>query len=440
MQNDTIFAMATAPGRSAIAVCRISGPRTRDAILRLCGKVPAPRHAQLCRLVHPTSGEVMDEGLVLFFAAPRSYTCEDCAELQVHGGIAISRVLIEVLGSMGLRPAEPGEFTRRAFLNGKLDLAQAEGVADLVDAETEFQRRQALRQFEGRLSRQTEEWRRALIGLSARLEAELDFSDEGDVAELMVCNIINDDVRQLYTEMEVALCRARSGERLREGLRIVIAGAPNAGKSTLLNSLAGRDVAIVSEHPGTTRDALEVHLDLAGYPMTVTDTAGLRTSEDPVERIGIERAFARAGEADLVLWLVEPGSLAAAPPAFPGSGEVWTVVTKSDMGLRGEERANLRISAATGVGLDQLEAELEDFARKRLEIGSEVPALTRERHRQALAAAAGALERIMAAPELPPEIVAEEVRLAQNAIGRIAGRVDIEDVLGEIFGRFCIGK
>ena len=199
-------------------------------------------------------------------------------------------------------------------------------------------------------------------------------------------------------------------------------------------------MAIVSEHPGTTRDALEVHLDLAGYPMTVTDTAGLRTSEDPVERIGIERAFARAGEADLVLWLVEPGSLAAAPPAFPGSGEVWTVVTKSDMGLRGEERANLRISAATGVGLDQLEAELEDFARKRLEIGSEVPALTRERHRQALAAAVGALERIMAAPELPPEIVAEEVRLAQNAIGRIAGRVDVEDVLGEIFGRFCIGK
>jgi tRNA modification GTPase len=438
--NDTIFAMATAPGRSAIAVCRISGPSTREAVAHLAGRVPPPRHAQLSRLVHPVTGEVIDEAVILFFPAPRSYTGEDCAELQVHGGVAIARALIGALGSIGLRPAEPGEFTRRAFLNGKLDLAQAEGVADLVDAETEFQRRQALRQLDGLLSHQVEKWRRALIGLGARLEAELDFSDEGDVAELMTSNIVIDDVRQLCQEMRVSLRYARSGERLRDGLRVVIAGAPNAGKSTLLNALARRDVAIVSAHPGTTRDALEVHLDLAGYPITVIDTAGLRESSDPIERIGIDRAFARAEEADLVLWLAEPGSAAAASPAFAGSGEVWTIATKCDIATAALPSARLAISAATGSGLPQLQTVLETFAREKLEVRGEVPALTRERHRQALATAAEALERILADPELPLEIVAEEVRLAQNAVGQIAGRVDVEDVLGEIFGRFCIGK
>jgi tRNA modification GTPase len=338
-----------------------------------------------------------------------------------------------------LRPAEPGEFTRRAFLNGKLDLAQAEGVADLVDAETEFQRRQALRQLQGQLSRQVEAWRWALIRLGAQLEAELDFADEGDVAQLMISDIVIDDACQLSRELHGALRHARTGERLRDGLRMVIAGAPNAGKSMLMNALARREVAIVSAHPGTTRDALEVHLDLAGYPISITDTAGLRDSEDPVERMGIDRAVARAEEADLVLWLVEPGSPATAFPDLLGSGEVWTIATKCDL-ARGAEGAKLRISAATGIGLDELESELETFARAKLETGGEVAALTRERHRQALSAAAAALDRIVADPHLPPEIVAEEIRLAQNAVGRIAGRVDVEDVLGEIFGRFCIGK
>jgi tRNA modification GTPase len=439
MQNDTIFAMATTPGRSAIAVCRISGPATRGAVLRLAGRLPAPRQAQLSRVTHPVSGEAIDEALALFFPGPRSYTGEDCAELQVHGGMAISRTLIEALGSLGLRPAEPGEFTRRAFLNGKLDLAQAEGVADLVDAETEFQRRQALRQLEGSLSRQVEAWRFELIRLGAQLEAELDFSDEGHVAELMISNIIIDDARQLWEELHLALRHARTSERLRDGLHIVIAGAPNAGKSTLLNALAKREVAIVSTHPGTTRDALEVHLDLAGYPVSITDTAGLRESNDPVERMGIERAVERAEEADLVLWLVKPGSPATAFPGFAGSAEVWTIATKCDIGL-GADAAKLRISAVTGAGLNQLESALESFARAKLETGAEVPALTRERHRHALSAAAAALERIVAGPNLPPEIVAEEIRVAQSAVGRIAGSVDVEDVLGEIFDRFCIGK
>jgi tRNA modification GTPase len=439
MQNDTIFAMATAPGRSAVAVCRISGPSTRGAVLRLAGRLPAPRQAQLSLVTHPASGEAIDEALALFFPGPRSYTGEDCAELQVHGGMAISRTLMEALGLLGLRPAEPGEFTRRAFLNGKLDLAQAEGVADLVDAETEFQRRQAVRQLEGRLSRQVEAWRFELIRLGAQLEAELDFSDEADVAGSMISNIIIDDARQLSGELHFALQHARTSERLRDGLRIVIAGAPNAGKSTLLNRLARREVAIVSAQPGTTRDALEVHLDLTGYPVSITDTAGLRESNDPVERMGIERAVARAEEADVVLWLVEPGSPATAFPGFAGSAEIWIVATKCDIGL-GAEAAKLRISAATGAGLDQLESELESFARAKLETSAEVPALTRERHRHALSAAAAALDRILAGADLPLEVVAEELRVAQSAVGRIAGRVDVEDVLGEIFGRFCIGK
>ena len=385
------------------------------------------------------AARAIDDGLVLFFPAPRSYIGEDCAELQVHGGAAIARALIGALGSLGLRPAEPGEFSRRAFLNGKLDLAQAEGVADLVEAETEFQRRQALRQLEGQLSRQVEDWRRELIEVGARVEAELDFSDEADVATLITSDIIV-RIGRLRGQMRIALSRARSGERLREGLRVVIAGAPNAGKSTLLNALAGRDVAIVSEHPGTTRDALEVHLDLAGYPLIVTDTAGLRESTDPVERIGIDKAIRRAEAADLVLWLIEPGSPAITPPQVPEGTEVWLIGTKCDIEAPAPLLAKLAVSAATGAGLEQLEIALERFARQKLEIGGEVPALTRERHRQALKQAVQALARIAADPRLPSEIVAEEIRIAQNAVGRIAGRVDVEDVLGEIFGRFCIGK
>jgi tRNA modification GTPase len=438
MPNDTIFAMATAPGRAAVAICRVSGPRTREAVARLAGRVPAPRHARLSRLAHPVNGEAIDDGLVLFFPGPASYTGEDCAELQVHGGTAIARAVVDALGALGLRPADPGEFTRRAFINQKLDLTQVEGVVDLVDAETEFQRRQALRQLEGRLSRQVEDWRRELIGLGALVEAELDFSDEGDVAALMTGNIIRDATR-LRTDMRRALHSARVGEQTREGLRVVIAGAPNAGKSTLFNALARRDVAIVSIHPGTTRDALEVRLDLGGYPMMIMDTAGLRDSDDPVERIGVDRALARAGAADLVLWLAEPGSEAVEPPDFTGAGQVWTIATKCDIGAPAFV-ARHAISATTGSGLDPLEHDLEQFARDALEVGGEIPALTRERHREAMTTACEALERIVLDGSLPPEVVAEEIRVAQHAVGRIAGRVDVEDVLDEVFGRFCIGK
>jgi tRNA modification GTPase len=271
------------------------------------------------------------------------------------------------------------------------------------------------------------------------VEAELDFSDEGDVAALMTDNIIADATR-LRTELRRALHSARVGEQTRDGLRVVIAGAPNAGKSTFFNALARRDVAIVSIHPGTTRDALEVRLDLGGYPMMIMDTAGLRDSDDPVERIGIDRALAWAGAADLVLWLVEPGSNAVEPPHFTGASEVWTIATKCDIEAPAFALARHVISATTGAGLDPLEHDLEQFARDALEVGGELPALTRERHRQALTTACEALERIVLDGSLPPEVVAEEIRVAQQAVGRIAGRVDVEDVLDEVFGRFCIGK
>ncbi|GAC1551684.1 MAG: hypothetical protein NVS2B5_08720 [Beijerinckiaceae bacterium] len=282
-------------------------------------------------------------------------------------------------------------------------------------------------------------WRRDLLSASARVEAELDFSDEGDVTTLVAAEVIA-DVRKIASEISAVLAKTTTGERAREGVRVVIAGVANAGKSTLLNALARREVAIVSAQPGTTRDAIEVRLDLAGFPLSLTDTAGMRPSEDPVEQIGIARAKSHAARADLVLWLMEPGSRAFPPASMEGRGEVWTIATKCDLGGTVNPDVKLAVSAATGEGLRELEQALQHFARDALEPGGEAASVTSERHRRALAEAAAALDRITAQPNLPTDIVAEELRIAQNAIGRIAGRIDSEEVLGEIFGRFCIGK
>jgi tRNA modification GTPase len=440
--NDTIVAPASGTGLAAVAVIRISGPATREMLEAFCGGIPQPRHASL-RDIGPPRWSKLDRGLVLWFPGPASFTGEDMAELHVHGSRAVIGEVVEaVLTLPGTRLAEPGEFARRAFENGKLDLTEVEGLADLISAETEAQRRQALAQAEGSLRALYEGWRRELLQAQALVEAGLDFADEGDVvadvslkADAIVASLRAAIARQLAD---------RSGERLREGLRVVIAGPPNAGKSSLLNALAKRDVAIVSEEAGTTRDVIEVHLDLGGLPVILTDTAGIREAQGKVEAEGIRRALARAEAADLVLWLLD----ATAPQwtltdgleqVGHGPEQLVSVLNKIDLvpATGGPDR--IEVSAKTGAGLDALIALLADRAGELLSSGAGSPAITRTRHRIELEAGQAALERF-GDPNLSPELKAEELRIAARHLGRLTGRIDVEEVLSAIFAEFCIGK
>lgn len=389
------------------------------------------------RLVHPQTGEEIDRALILFFPGPRSFSGEDMAEFHVHGGRSVVSALLDGLLSLpGWRLAERGELTRRAVEGGKMDLTAAEGLAALIDAETPAQRRQALRQMDGHLEAAAGAWRSRLLQALALLEASIDFSDEEDVG-VSLSEILN-ACRAVLTEMEAALDQARAGERLREGLKIVIAGPPNAGKSTLFNALAKRDAAIVSPVPGTTRDVIEVQLDLGGYPAVLMDTAGLRSSHDPVEKIGVARSRARMAEADLILWLAGPGD--ASEPSAPAGAEVIHVQTKSDLAGRAAPRTGLAISALTGQGLDELLDRLNQGAIRLLG-GAESALLTRARHRQHVSAAAGHLRDVLAGSEEPAaELMAEDLRLALRSLGRLTGRIDVEDLLDVIFATFCIGK
>jgi len=433
--DDTIFATASGHGRSAVSLIRISGRQSRFILETMAGGVPVPRRAVLRILRDPGTGEALDQALVLWMPGPRSFTGEDQAELHIHGGLATRTAVLRALGSLeGCRAAQAGEFTRRAFLNGRMDLSRVEGLADLIDAETEAQRRQALVQLEGRLGNAAEAWREEVLGVLALLEACLDFSDEGDVPADLETEItgrlarLRDDFHRVLSD--------RSGERLREGLTVVLAGPPNAGKSTLLNALARRDVAIVSPVAGTTRDAIEVHCDLGGLPVVIVDTAGLRESTDIIEQEGVARARARARDADVVLWLVPPeGGEGEAPAAR----RVVRVATKADLN-RSRIDVDLAVSAATGEGLAELIRVLETEAESILGQGDAV--LTRERHRLALERARDSVARglaMMAAGE-PLELIAEEIRLGARAMGEITGRVDVDHVLDRLFSSFCIGK
>jgi tRNA modification GTPase len=436
---DTIVAHASGHGPAAIAVVRVSGPKTREVLEALCGGLPEPRRATL-RDIGPPHWSLLDRSLVLWFAGPASFTGEDMAELQVHGSRAVICELIEAVLSLdGTRLAEPGEFARRAFENGKLDLRQIEGLADLINAETRCQREQALLQSQGAASARYEAWRRSLLRAQALVEAELDFADESDVGVgtgLEADTIVDGLLKEIAEPLK------GKGERLRDGVRIVIAGAPNAGKSSLLNALAKRDVAIVSEEAGTTRDVIEVHLDLGGVPVIVADTAGLREAEGMVERAGIDRALKRVGEADIVLWLVDAAAPVWQPPDTlrTGSDGFMTVLNKIDLASdRADGRNFIPISAKTGQGLDRLIAALEDRAALATEGGAGSPLMTRARHRVELEGAREALRRF-GDPSLSPELKAEELRSAARHLGRLTGRIDVEEVLGAIFAEFCIGK
>ena len=520
----TIFALSSGRGPAAIAIIRISGPRAGDALKALSVKIPEPRKARLARIRNPAAGnEIIDEALALWFPAPNSETGEDTAELQLHGGRAVIAAVLDALGRVeGLRPAEAGEFTRRAFENGKLDLTAVEGLADLVAAETQGQRRQAFAQMKGLLGGRAESWRQRLIQALALVEAGIDFSDEADVPENLLVPALA-IARELEAEIAAALADGGRGERLREGLVVAIAGPPNAGKSTLLNKIAKREAAIVSPYAGTTRDVIEVHLDLGGMPVTLLDTAGIRDTDDPVEMEGVRRARERAAGADLVLWVVDaqaviPGRPAEArqgeggrtrnpeisselasgfrarasgaprndgdalPPASgPFAPATWLVRNKIDLiqplGNRSEQQnqgiqrseAELRtnkpltnmvnagltysnesdsgssdlefnISATTGEGFGLLLRQLAQHAEGFL-AGAEDALVTRARHRRTLEDTLAALRRALGREVAGREdLLAEELRIAARALGRLTGRVDVEDILDVIFRDFCIGK
>jgi tRNA modification GTPase len=539
--RDTIYALSSGRPPAAIAVMRISGPRAGEALNALIGRIPGPRNAALAR-VRGRDGEIIDQALALWFPGPQSETGEDVAELQLHGGRAIIAAVMAALSDMeGLRPAEAGEFTRRAFENGKLDLTAVEGLADLVMAETEAQRRQAFRQMTGGLGERAEKWRAQLIQALALVEARIDFSDEADVPQDLVTPALQ-IAHALESEIASVLADGRCGERLREGFVVAIAGPPNAGKSTLLNRIAKRDVAIVSPYAGTTRDVIEIHLDLRGLPVTLLDTAGIRETEDPVELEGVRRARERAAAADLILWIVDStdGSMEAAEAvakaadlaagtadaerssksrdsdagfsstALDQNAErcstargnereisskargddslasktptaLWRVRNKIDLnqkvGARSERKVQFNpknelfvrpngrlknevkdqltrrtefkfnanesvfnISAKTGEGIGTLLDALALAAEKFL-AGAESSLVTRHRHRHILNDALHALGRARS-PGLAghEDLVAEELRIAGRALGRLTGRVDVEDVLDVIFRDFCVGK
>jgi tRNA modification GTPase len=448
-RDQTIFALSTGRPPSAIAIVRVSGPQAGASLGLLAGEMPRPRMASRA-VLRDAAGQPIDDALVLWFPGPASATGEDLAEFHVHGGRAVLAALFASLTAIkNLRVAEPGEFTRRAFENGKLDLTEAEGLDDLIHADTDRQRRQALRQLKGLLGDRARDWRARIIEASGLIEAGIDFSDEGDVPSEPVEPAVAKITTLLNEIREVLAAQGRS-ERMREGLVVAIAGPPNVGKSTLMNQLARREVAIVSPHAGTTRDVIEVQLDIDGYAVTVIDTAGIRQTDDPVEQEGVRRARERAADADLVLWLTDSSHQAI---QHEGAAAVWLVRNKVDLEPAGADMAGVgpgsafakgalavfKISARLGDGIPELISALIGFAQE--QFGSEADGLIgRVRQRELLEQAAVSLQRSIAIIGEGEELAAEELRSAAHSLGRLLGRVDIEDILDLIFQEFCIGK
>ena len=430
--TDTVFALATPPGRGAIAILRLSGPATDATLAALGAPDLKPRLACLRILQH--GGAILDQALVLRFPGPNSYTGEDCAELHLHGGRAVIDAVSAALIDLGLRPADPGEFTRRAFENGRMDLAQAEAVADLIDAETSAQAAQALGQLDGALSQTYAGFRRDLLTALALVEAEIDFPDE-DVPDHLASSA-GPVLDRLTADLNGALADAERGRRVREGYRIVLIGETNAGKSALFNALVEREAAIVTAIAGTTRDVLDADLVIGGYAVTLSDTAGLRESDDPVEAEGVRRARARADTADLRLWVRAPGDPEGDAAAFAQPDDV-TVWTKADLSPASGE--GIAVSAVTGEGLRDLHDALAARLARDLS-GADFPAVTRERHRRRVSEAAAMVQAARSHLTTAPELAGDDLRRAADALGRVTGAIGVEDILGEVFSTFCIGK
>lgn len=430
MKMSTIFAQATAAGKAGVAVVRISGPQAFAAASALCGALPAPRQAGL-RALHSAAGEKLDEALVLCFSDKASFTGEETVELQTHGSIAVVNAVLSELGQFpGLRPADPGEFTRRALANGRLDLAQVEGLADLIESETEAQRQQALRLFSGGLGQAAVRWREDLVRASALLAVTIDFADEEVPVD------VSPEVLALIAQVQEDLTAQIEGfgaaERIRTGYEVAIIGRPNTGKSTLLNALSGRDAAITSEVAGTTRDVIEVRMELGGLPVTLLDTAGLRETDDAIEKIGVARALERAKAADLRVFLIEPGE----QPEFSPLPDDIVVYAKADL----YPNPGAAVSGKTGAGLSQL---VESIAGKLSDKTSKAGLATRARHKDAMQRCLNALDATVSLIALGPDstdIATEELRLACEALNVLIGRVDVEHVLDEVFSSFCLGK
>ena len=427
---DTIFALASAQGRAGIGVIRISGPAAWDAAAALSGPLPGERTVALRRLVW--QGEFLDQALVVIFERGRSFTGERVAELSVHGSTAVITAVLRALGALaGLRLAQPGEFTRRALENGCLDVAQVEGLADLIDAETEGQRKQALRVLSGAVGRKVEYWRGALIRAAALLEATIDFADE-EIPQDVVPEVTA-LLAAVSEDLKHEISGASAAERIRDGFEVAIVGAPNAGKSTLLNALAGREAALTSEFAGTTRDVIEVRMDVRGLPVTFLDTAGLRVASDEVEQLGIRRAVERARAADLRIFLGD----GIAPPEFPPDEGDLIVTGKSDLH---RSATGLAVSGRTGEGLDRLLDAIAEILEDR---AASAATISRERHRVAVERAYRALvgaREVLAIGIERAELAAEEIRRATGELEGLLGRIGVEDYLEEIFASFCIGK